>query len=50
MNDEDIELHEDEQAWIRRAPERCEGCGHLFIFHNSHCCSFCLVDECGCRG
>lgn len=40
---------EDEQRWILENPERCS-CGHLEIFHNGHCCCFCLVEGCECRG
>ncbi len=42
-------LKEDEIAWIGRHPERCKACGHLVIFHNEHCCLFCLVDGCECK-
>lgn len=42
------EIHVDEARWIAENPERCD-CGHLIIFHNGHCCSFCLVGDCRCE-
>jgi hypothetical protein len=42
-------LKEDEKRWINIAKERCETCGHLKIFHNTHCCPFCLIPGCNCR-
>lgn len=38
----------EEQAWVEANPERCGRCGHLYIFHNFHCCTFCTVDDCEC--
>lgn len=37
-----------EKEWIEDNPDTCEGCGHLEIFHNSHCCEFCMVGGCNC--
>lgn len=44
-----MQLKEDEVQWINSHPERCEACGHLDIFHNDHCCPFCLVEDCPCE-
>ena len=27
---------------------RC-ACGHLWVLHNGHCCSFCTVPNCKCE-
>jgi hypothetical protein len=38
-------LNDDEWAWVKSADDgRCGACGHLAIFHNTHCCDFCMVE------
>jgi hypothetical protein len=44
---DDLPLNDDERRWIRENPEHCS-CGHLHVFHNGHCCQFCMVDGCEC--
>lgn len=44
-----MELDISEIKWINNNPCRCPACGHLEIFHNDHCCTFCLVDGCECE-
>lgn len=43
-----MNLTEEEQDWINSNQDKCETCGHLEIFHTSHCCTFCLVAGCKC--
>jgi hypothetical protein len=42
-------LSPDEVVWIKDSPERCPKCSHLKIFHNQHCCSFCILPDCECK-
>ena len=44
-----MEFTQEELEYIEDNPERCEACGHLEIFHNYHCCTFCKVDGCKCE-
>lgn len=44
-----MNLKNDEIKWIEEHPERCQTCGHLAIFHNEHCCVFCLIPGCKCK-
>jgi hypothetical protein len=45
-------LMECEERYLRNIPtdgRRCHACGHLQVFHNDHCCQFCLIPECPCE-
>lgn len=43
-------LKEDEKKYLDdNSIKECQKCGHLAIFHNYHCCSFCNVPECKCE-
>lgn len=53
-NGEIVELTEEEVKYLTGKSKytgggRCDRCGHLYALHNSHCCSFCMVDECECE-
>jgi hypothetical protein len=41
-----IEVRRDEANELDT--KRCE-CGHLYALHNSHCCFFCMVEDCPCE-
>jgi hypothetical protein len=45
----DVKIITDESRWIENNQDRCGKCGHLEIFHNTHCCFFCMVDGCECE-
>ena len=49
MSDQEDTLSADERRWIAERQSRCPGRDHLAIFHNGHCCSFCMVDKCPCK-
>lgn len=38
-----------DEATLLSNPARCDGCGHLMVLHNLHCCEYCLVARCRCR-
>ena len=43
-------LTKDEYEYLEKNLfERCESCRHLKIFHNYHCCAFCMIDGCDCK-
>jgi hypothetical protein len=42
-----LDLRDDEYDMLLTSV-RCEGCGHLAVLHNGHCCSFCTVAKCPC--
>ena len=44
----EISLQEDEANWIKSS-SRCMTCNHLEVFHNEHCCEFCMVPDCKCE-
>jgi hypothetical protein len=43
-----IDLLPDEEKHLEES-ERCTACGHLWVFHNHHCCEFCTIDDCKCE-
>ena len=50
MNDTLVEFFAadaNEHRWLTQE-KRCDGCHHLTILHNNHCCSFCRVPGCEC--
>lgn len=42
-----MKLKTDEKEFIGMA--RCDACDHLESLHNTHCCTFCMIDGCLCR-
>lgn len=46
----DLNLKPEEVAHISAGDDKeCVKCGHLTIFHNDHCCTYCTIDDCDCE-
>ena len=43
-----MNLLPEEEKYLSES-KRCDACGHLDVFHNDHCCSFCNVPQCLCK-
>ena len=44
-----MKLKPEELQYLESESQECEKCGHLRIFHNYHCCSFCNIPGCKCE-